>query len=141
MKSFIMKSETVRKALHLFIDTIPLDGKFVAVIKLADRTVEQNAAQWPILTAFSKQLEWCVNGKMVKMSPDDWKDVLTSAFKKENARIAQGIDGGMVFLGQRTSKFNHEEFNDWIEFLNYIAQEKGVKVPISKKESEKYNGL
>jgi len=94
-----------------------------------NRTLEQNAYQWPILDAFSKQLKWPVNGEMVAMTPDEWKDVLTAAFKNETVRIAMGLNGGMVMLGLRTSKFNKKEFCEWIEFLNATAALRGVKLP------------
>lgn len=90
------------------------------------RTVEQNAAQWPILTAFSEQLMWPVNGEMVYMTPEEWKDVLTAAFKRENPRLAMGLDGGVVMLGQRTSKFKKKQFSEWLEFLHATAAHRGV---------------
>lgn len=62
------------------------------------------------------------------MSPENWKDVLTAAFKQEQVQIAQGINGGMVMLGQRTSKFKVKEFSEWLEFLHAVAAERGVVV-------------
>jgi hypothetical protein len=92
------------------------------------RNLEQNAAQWPILEAFSQQLKWPVNGQMVNMSAEEWKDLLSAAFRKEQARIAMGLDGGVVMLGQRTSKFGKKEFSDWLEFLHATAADRGVVV-------------
>jgi hypothetical protein len=92
------------------------------------RTAEQNAAQWPILTAFSKQLQWPINGQMVYMTQDDWKDVLTAAFRRESARLAMGLDGGVVMLGLRTSKMNKSEFSEWLDFLKATAALRGVEV-------------
>lgn len=92
------------------------------------RNLDQNSASWPILQAFSEQLEWPVNGAMTRMSPENWKDVLTAAFKQEQVQIAQGINGGMVMLGQRTSKFKVKEFSEWLEFLHAVAAERGVVV-------------
>lgn len=54
---------------------------------------------------------------------------MTAAFRKETQpRLAMGIDGGMVMLGQRTSKFTKREFGDWLEFLNAIAADRGVEL-------------
>jgi hypothetical protein len=103
------------------------DGWFMSLFE-GGRTVEQNAAQWPYLDAFSKQLEWPVNGQMVKMQPDEWKDVLTAAFQRETARLAMGLDGGVVMLGQRTSQFGKKKFSEWIEFLIATAALRGVTV-------------
>lgn len=112
--------------------------KMVVTVEKETRTLEQNRAQWPILQAFSDQLLWPVNGQMVKMEPEDWKDVLTAAFRQEVPRVAMGLTGGVVMLGQRTSKFKRDEFNEWLEFLNAIAADRGVKIPAPKHQ---YVGL
>jgi hypothetical protein len=85
---------------------------------------------WPLLTVFANELLWPVNGRMVKMDADDWKDVLSAAFKGESVRLAMGLNGGVVLLGQRTSKFSKAEFSDWIEFLYATAADRGVKLPV-----------
>lgn len=103
------------------------DGS-VAAFSDPTRTLEQNAAQWPILEAFAQQLQWPVNGQMVYMTSEEWKDVLTAAFRKEQARLAMGLDGGVVMLGQRTSQFGKREFSDWLEFLHATATARGVVV-------------
>lgn len=103
------------------------DGWIVTVAE-ATRTLEQNAAQWPILEAFAQQIDWPINGVMQKITPDDWKNILTAAFRQEAARIAPGLNGGMVLLGHRTSKFDKREFSDWLEFLHSVAVDRGVVV-------------
>ena len=103
------------------------DGMCVT-IRDVNRTLDQNAAQWPILEAFSDQLLWPVNGQMVKMTAEEWKDVLTAAFQRETARLAMGLDGGVVMLGQRTSKFGKKKFSEWLEFLHAVAAQRGVVV-------------
>ena len=100
----------------------------VITISEPTRSLDANAAQWPILQAFSDQLKWPVNGAMVSMEPEEWKDVLTAAFRRETVRVAMGLDGGMVMLGQRTSKFSKREFSEWLEFLNATAAIRGVKL-------------
>lgn len=101
------------------------DGDAVTVGE-ANRSLDQNAAQWPILQAFAAQLQWPVNGEMVWMTDEEWKDVLTAAFKRETVRVAMGLDGGMVMLGQRTSKFGKKQFSEWLEFLHATAALRGV---------------
>lgn len=90
------------------------------------RSLDQNAAMWPILQAFADQLQWPVNGAMVWMTPDDWKAVLSAAYKRESVRVAMGMDGGMVMLGSRTSKFSVREMSEFIEFLRATAIEREV---------------
>lgn len=94
------------------------------------RSAAQNRLMWPILTEFSKQLQWPVNGEMVTMPPDDWKDVLSAAFNQESARLAMGLSGGVVMLGQRTRKFTKSQFAEWIEFLYSVAAQRGVTLPV-----------
>lgn len=100
----------------------------VAIIQEMTRTIEQNKVQWPILQSFSDQLFWPVDNRMVKISDEEWKDILTAAFRKEKIKLAQGLDGGVVMLGLRTSKFGKKEFGQWIEFLNYVAADRGVRI-------------
>lgn len=97
------------------------------------RTAQQNAYQWPILEAFSNQLKWPVNGQFVTLTPDEWKDVLTAAFIGDHVRLAMGLSGGIVMLGQRTSRFSKERFSEWIEFLNATAVDRDVKLPAGKR--------
>lgn len=92
------------------------------------RSLDANAAMWPILDAFAKQLQWPVNGVMGYMDAESWKDVLSAAFKRETVRVAMGLDGGMVMLGQRTSKMPKAMFGEFLEFLNATAAMRGVNI-------------
>ena len=76
----------------------------------------------------SKQLQWPVNGQMVWMAPEEWKDVLTAAFQSETVRLAMGMNGGVVMLGLRTSKMGKKRFSEWLEFLKATAEMRGVSV-------------
>jgi len=91
------------------------------------RSLDQNAAQWPILQAFSQQLLWPVNGRRVQMSPDDWKDVLTAAFE-EYHRVAEGLAGGRVILGAKTRNWSRQKFSEWLDFLKATAAERDVDI-------------
>ena len=104
--------------------------RWVLTLKPETRSQAQNRLMWPILTEFSKQLEWPVDGRMTKMEPDEWKDVLTAAFRGESVRLAMGLNGGVVLLGQRTSKFTKAQFSEWIEFLYSVAADRGVTLPV-----------
>lgn len=92
------------------------------------RNLNQNAAMWPILEAFSQQLTWPINGDRVHMTPEDWKDILTASFRGEQARLSQTLDGRIVMLGQRTREFGKREFSEWLDFLNATAAMRGVEL-------------
>ena len=94
-----------------------------------DRTLDQNAAQWPILEAWSKQKMWFINGSKTRMSAEEWKDVLTAAFEGETSpRLAMGLNGGVVMLGRRTSKYNKARFSEWLDWLMAASVEMGVDI-------------
>jgi len=103
--------------------------RWVLTLKLETRTQAQNRLMWPLLTAFSEQLEWPVNGRMTKLTPDEFKDVLSAGFHGDTVRLAMGLNGGVVMLGQRTSKFTKPQFAEWIEFLYATAADRGVRLP------------
>ena len=93
------------------------------------RTVEQNAAQWRILKAWSKQKEWLINGQKTFLHENDWKDILTATYEGEVApRLAPGLYGGIVMLGRRTSKYEREKFSELLDWLNHASVALGVDV-------------
>jgi len=95
------------------------------VIGEPKRSHEQNDRMWAMLTEVSEQLEWCVDGKMQKLSAEEWKDILTAGLKREQ-KVAQGIEGGFVILGQRTSRMTKRELSDLMELIAAFGGERGV---------------
>jgi len=70
----------------------------------------------------------------VKMTAEEWKDVITAAFQNETARLAMGLDGGVVMLGLRTSQMGKKRFSEWMEFLKATAALRGVVVYDDQRE-------
>lgn len=116
-------AEARRRALEAVQDAP--DGYAVTVSE-PRRSLDANAAQWPILQAFADQMLWPVNGRMVWLTADEWKDILTAAFERETVRVAMGLDGGMVMLGSRTSEFSKKRFGEWLEFLHATAADREI---------------
>lgn len=114
-----------RRLAHEAIDSAP-DG-YVVEVKEPTRTLDQNADQWPYLEAFSKQLQWPINGVMSWLTADEWKDILTAAFNEEMVRVSPGLNGGMVMLGVRTSQMGKKRFSEWLEFLHATAAMRSVE--------------
>jgi len=100
------------------------------VVKVGEptRSGAANAAMWVVLQAFADQLLWPVNGQMTKLTPEEFKHILTAAFMQDAVRVAQGLDGGMVMLGARTSRFTVRQMRDFLEFLHSTAADRGVVV-------------
>lgn len=123
---FRLADKFVRQRAIEAVQEAPAD--YVVEIKERNRSLDQNAAQWPILEAFSRQLVWPVNGQMTTMSPEEWKDVLTAAFRNETSRLAMGLNGGVVMLGMRTREMSKKQFSEWLDFLHHVAADREVDV-------------
>lgn len=89
--------------------------------KAPRRSLPQNDKLWAMLTDIAHQLDWYGQ----KLTPEDWKDVFTSALRK--ARVVPGIDGGFVPLGMRTSDMSKEEFGNLLELISAFGAERGVR--------------
>lgn len=95
-------------------------------VKARTRSLAQNDTMWSILTDISRQVEFIVNGTLVKVSPEEVKDILTASLTRET-RMAMGIDGGMVLLGQRTSKMTVRQMSELMELAWAFGGQKGVE--------------
>lgn len=84
------------------------------------RSIEQNRKMWPMLSDISKQVEW--HG--MKLSPSDWKDIMTAALKSQ--KLVPGIDGGLVVIGAHTSRMSKADFSGLIEVLYAFGTEHEV---------------
>ena len=138
MQIIRIANEAARHFAQMQIQALSLEKVQVLSIDEEKRKNSQNAIQWPILNAFADQLLWPVNGQMVKLTGSEWKEILTCAYRQEVPRVAMGLNGGMVMLGYKTREFKRSEWSDWIEFLNSVAADRDVKVPVSKHEAARY---
>ena len=95
-------------------------------IKPPTRSMAQNDMMWSILTDISRQVQFVVNGALVTVEKEEVKDILTAGLRRET-RMAMGIDGGMVLLGQRTSKMTVRQMTELIELAYAFGNERGVE--------------
>ncbi|MDZ5615025.1 recombination protein NinB [Achromobacter xylosoxidans] len=95
-------------------------------IKPKTRTTAQNDMMWSILTDISRQVQFVVNGALVNIEPEEVKDVLTAGLRQE-MRMAMGLNGGVVMLGQRTSRMSVRDMTQLIELAYAFGNEKGVE--------------
>lgn len=84
------------------------------------RSLEQNALLWARLGQLSQELPW--DGQ--RLTPSEYKDLLTACLRKQ--KVVRGIDGGLVFLGARTSQMSKAEMNDLLALIDAFAAERGV---------------
>jgi hypothetical protein len=95
--------------------------RFEVTIRQERRTTAQNSMLWALLTDVSRQVVW--HG--LNLSPEDFKHIFSSALKKQ--RVAPGLDGGFVVLGQSTSQMSKAELSELIELVLAFGAERGVK--------------
>ena len=100
--------------------------QMICEIKPRTRSLDANAKMWAMLSDISKQVEWPLNGVTQKLSPEDWKDILSASLQQEN-RIAQGVRGGFVMLGQRTSRMSVRQMSELVEFMYAFGAEHEVR--------------
>lgn len=98
----------------------------VADIRMATRSTAQNALFWSVLRDISKQVQWPVDGRRVLLEEAEWKDILSAGLSKSQ-RVAQGIDGGFVMLGESTSRMTIKEMAALIEFAHAFGTHQGVR--------------
>ena len=126
-RTFILAHAEARRRALATVECAP-DGYRVTVDEPA-RSLDQNAALWPLLEAFSAQKQWSVNGKTAKLEPSEWKDILSASFQGEQMRMAPLIGGpGVVMLGLRTSKMGKRRFSEFLDYINATAAELGVQL-------------
>jgi hypothetical protein len=88
---------------------------------LSKRTPPQNDFMWALLTELATQLPW--HG--VRLSPEDYKDLLTAGLK--GSRVVPGVEGGFVVLGQRTKDMTKDEMAELIEAIYQFGAVRGVQ--------------
>ena len=110
--------------------------RLVVTAKPETRSTAQNARLWAMLTEISQQVDWY--GR--KLSPEDWKNVFSSALRK--LEVVPNLDGtGFVALGQSTSRMTRAEMCDMQTLMESFGAEKGVKfkAQIDDETGEIYN--
>jgi len=96
-------------------------GAVVITLGRETRSTDQNSRLWPSLQDVASQVDWYGN----KLSKEDWKDVFSAAWKRQN--VVPGLDGGFVVMGIRTSKMSKSEFSELLEIIYAFGAEKNVK--------------
>ena len=83
------------------------------------RSYQQNAKMWAMLTQLAHRATWYGE----QLAAEGWKDLISAGLIKEQKTV-QGIGGGLVYLGSRTSRMTVPEMQELIEFMNWFVNEK-----------------
>ena len=84
------------------------------------RSLEQNAKMWAMLQDLADQVPWPVDGVEQKLTKEEWKAITTAGLRKTQ-RVAHGIEGGFVLLGESTSKMTVGEMRELVDFIDYFG--------------------
>lgn len=99
---------------------------YTVVVKKPSRNNEQNAALHAILQEIAGRRKWAGQ----KLSMDDWKRLLTSAWCKATGRgvkLVPAIDGqGFDAIYQRTSTLSKSEMSELIDYIQAWHHEQVV---------------
>jgi len=115
-----LRTPTLRQFCASYVLEAAPDGCVVS-FKENTRSLEQNALLWSRLTELSERLPW--DGE--KLTPAEYKDLLTACLRKQ--KVVRGVEGGLVFLGARTSQMSKSEMNDLLTLMEAFAAERGVE--------------
>ena len=127
-QQFHLVNDAIKQNAISYIRDLPVDHKrpLVLDIKEPTRTIEQNKKMWPLLKDLSDQVIWFGN----KYDSDDFKDLITAMVaksKKQEQRMAPGLDGGVVMFGQRTRKMTVRPMVEVIEAIYWFGTQQGVQ--------------
>ena len=86
----------------------------------------KNKKLWATLGDISRQVDWYGD----KLSPVDWKVMLTASLRKQ--RAVRGIDGGFVVLGESTSKMDKAEMSELLELAMAFGAQQGVQFAVQE---------
>ncbi|OMG85410.1 recombination protein NinB [Achromobacter xylosoxidans] len=114
-----------RQRAHQAIDAAP-DGFFFLPPAEPTRKLALNAKMWAMLNDVARQLRWPVNGVEEQLSAEAWKDIFTASLNQEQ-RMAAGLRGGFVMLGESTSGMSQRKMGDLIELMYAWGANNGVQ--------------
>lgn len=118
-RTFILAHDAARQNAIRYIAEAP--AGYCVTVGEPTRSLEQNSLMWPLLQKLADQVVWYG----VKLSADDWKDLLTASLRKQ--RSAPGLDGGFVVFGERTRTYSKAEFSELLELIYAFGAQQGVQ--------------
>ncbi|GHE82967.1 hypothetical protein GCM10019059_45070 [Camelimonas fluminis] len=117
-QTVIIRGVHQRNLAKAIIDRAPPNA--VVSIREANRTSDQNALLWSLLSDISRAKP---DGRM--HPPEVWKSLFMHACGYA-VQFEMGLNGQPFPIGFRTSRLTKSQFSDLIEFIYSWAAEKGV---------------
>jgi hypothetical protein len=114
-------SEAARKRAASYVARAPIGTR--VTFQGPQRTVDQNAKMWAMLTDFSRQVVHFDR----RYDAGAWKEIFLAGLGRE-ARFAPTLDGdSIIALGRSSSDLSKQEMSDMIEMLYAEGAKRGVK--------------
>lgn len=101
-------------------------NRLVMSVRAETRSLASNNVMWSCLEDIARQVDFAIDGKMQRVDSEDVKDILSASLKRHQ-RIASGIDGGVVFMGQRTSNMTQAQMSEMIDLCHAFGDQHGIK--------------
>jgi len=118
-QTVIIASDRQREIAHRLVDRAPPNA--VLNIKEANRTPDQNAKMWAMLSDISRARPEGRN-----LTPDVWKSLFLHSLDHAQ-RFEMALDGrGMVPVGFRSSRLNKSQMADLITMIAEYGDRHGV---------------
>jgi hypothetical protein len=118
-QTVILHSPSGRERAKRLVDQAPRGA--VVNIRAANRTNDQNALMWSLLSEVSRAKP---EGR--ELTPDVWKSLFLHSLDHAQ-RFEMALDGqGMVPVGFRSSRLTKEQFSDLIEVIREYGARHGV---------------
>lgn len=109
-----------RQYAHRLVDAAP--DYAVVTVKAGDRTLDQNAKMWAMLTDIS-----LARPEVRKWTPEVWKCAFMHSLGHQ-VQFAEGLDNSGPFpLGFKTSKLTKPQMSDLIEVIYEYGARHGVE--------------
>jgi len=129
MRRLILRNAAIRDRATEMVAGLPVgDEKPLEVLVRVyeePRNLEQNARLWAMLGDLAEQVDWPVDGRMAKLTKEDWKDIMTAGLERDQ-RVTQGIEGGFVILGRHTSRMSKRTMAALIELVEHFGDSRAV---------------
>ena len=128
-RRLILRNATIRDRAAEMVAGLPVgDEKPLEVLVRPyeePRNLEQNARLWAMLGDLAEQVDWPVDGRMAKLTKEDWKEIMTAGLERDQ-RVTQGIEGGFVILGRYTSRMSKRTMAALIELVEHFGDSRAV---------------
>lgn len=123
-QTVILHSTSQRSFAKQLIDRAPMDA--VLTIREANRTTDQNALLWSVLSDISRAKP---DGRC--HTPEVWKSLFMSACGHA-VQFEMGLDGKPFPVGFRSSRLTKKQFSDLMEFIFSWCAEKGLHIEMKE---------